>query len=437
MNSPTASSAQNAKTARKIPVSRYTSKQWQTLESERLWTRVWQIACTEDTVPAAGDYWVYEIASLSVILMRDEAGELQGFQNVCPHRGTKLLEGSGDGLKHIQCVYHGWAFDLQGARCPVSETGEIGEGREGSIGLIPVAVDSWGGLVFINIDVDCEPLPTFLEQLPEQLAWLGMEDFSCSQFMSFRLKANWKVVIDAFIETYHLHHVHPQMTAIADDVNTPITLFDRHTMFMQPYGVPSPRRQGSVSDQELWEEFIHNLGHRLGLTYAATQEPGEHPQVPDGKTMRDVLVAKIRENLATMGSRYDQLDDNHVIDDFHYHIFPNAVFNFFAGWFGLILARPGATPDECIVDVWNFDLLAEDAPNQHPRPVSVELVGDELRALGPVFMQDLDVMARAQKGLRQPGMTHMKLTAAEARIGRLHEILDRYIQPETGLRLPE
>ena len=77
---------------------------------------------------------------------------------------------------------------------------------------------------------------------------------------------NWKVVVDAFIETYHLHAVHPQMLAIADDVNTPITLYDKHTMFMQPYGVPSPRRDGSVGDQELWEEFVRNLGHRLGLS---------------------------------------------------------------------------------------------------------------------------------------------------------------------------
>jgi len=424
------------KTVRKIPISRYTSKRWQELETERLWNRTWQIACTLDTVIEAGDYWVYEIAKLSVIITRDERGRLQAFQNFCPHRGTKLLESPGSGISHIQCIYHGWTFDLQGLRCPVSETGEIGEGSQGIIGLIPVSVDSWGGLVFINLDVDCEPLAEFLEQLPEDLAWLGMEDFSCSQFMNFKLDCNWKVVVDAFVETYHLHHVHPQMTAIADDVDTPITLFDRHSMFMQPYGVPSPRRRGTVTDQELWEEFVRNLGHRLGLTYAATQKPGEHPAVPEGKTMRDVLIEKIRENLATMGSRYDELDDHHVIDDFHYHIFPNAVFNFFAGWFGLILARPGATPDECIVDVWNFDLLAEDEPNHHPRPKTVELIGDNISALGPVFMQDLEVMARAQKGMHQPGMEYMKLTAAEARIGRMHEILDRYIQPEEHMKLP-
>lgn len=425
------------KTARKIPVSRYTSREWESLEEERLWTKVWQIACTEDTVPETGDHWIYEISDMSVIITRDQEGKLQAFQNVCPHRGTQLLSDSGSGLSHIQCVYHGWAFDLQGHRCAVSETGKIGQGRQASPGLIPVSVDSWGGLVFINLDVDCEPLAEYLEELPEHLAWLGMEDFSCGQFMHFKLKANWKVVVDAFIETYHLHFVHPQMIAIADDVNTPITLFDKHTMFMQPYGVPSPRRKGGVTDQELWEEFIHNLGHRLGLTYAASQEPGDHPEVPEGKTMRDVLVERIRANLATMGDRYEDIDDHHVIDDFHYHIFPNAVFNFFAGWFGLILARPGPTPDECIVDVWNFDLLSKDNPDSHPRPVNVELVGDEINALGPVFLQDLEVMASAQKGMHQPGMQTMKLTAPEARIGRMHEILDRYIQPQEALALPK
>lgn len=436
MNSPAAVEAPANKTARKIPVSRYTSKEWQDLEAQRLWTKVWQIACTVDCVPEPGDFWTYEIDKLSVIILRNEEGELEAFQNACPHRGTRLLDDSGSGISHIQCVYHGWAFNLQGQRCAVSATGEVeGEGR-GSSALVPVSVDDWGGFIFVNLDVNCESLAQYLEQLPQDLAWVGMEDFSCSQFMSFRVDCNWKVVVDAFIETYHLHIVHPQMLAIADDVNTPITLLDKHSMFMQPYGVPSPRRQGSVTDQELWQEFVNNLGHRLGMTFAASESVGNHPEVPEGKVMRDVLVEKIRAHLSTMGPRYDALDDNHIIDDFHYHIFPNAVFNFFAGWYGLILPRPGSNPDECIVDMWNFDLLPEGAPNQHPRPQKVELQGEDIRALGPVLLQDLEVMANAQKGMHQPGMEQMKLTAAEARIGRMHEILDRYIDPDEDQRLP-
>ena len=309
-------------------------------------------------------------------------------------------------------------------------------GRSGATSLTPVAVDTWGGFVFVNPDPDCEPLGAFLESLPDELAWVGMADFGCSDFLTLAVPCNWKVVVDAFIETYHLHAVHPQMLAIADDVHTPITLYDKHSMFMQPYGVPSPRRNGTVSDQELWDEFIRNLGHRLGLTFASIEDPGPAPSVPEGQTLRDVLVSKIRAHLATLTSRYETLDDNHVIDDFHYHVFPNSVFNVFAGWYGLIRARPGPTPHESYIDMWNFDLRPADAPDRHPRPRVNVLDPDDLSSLGTVLPQDIDVLTRAQKGLRQASESVLRLVPAEARIGRMHEILDRYIDPPPDRRLP-
>jgi len=424
------------KAARRIPASRYTSAAWQDLETERLWTRVWQIACTEDCVAEPGDYWVYEIGPLSIFVLRGQDGVLRAFQNACRHRGKLLLKGSGRGLTEVRCRYHHWCYDLEGHLRAASRNDEHA-GRPGPTSLVPVAVDSWGGFVFVNPDTDCESLEEFLEVLPEELRWVGMEDYSCSLFMTVRVACNWKLVVDAFVETYHLHAVHPQMLAIADDVNTPITLYDKHTMFMQPYGVPSPRRNGGVSNQELWEEFVRNLGHRLGLPFASAESPGPHPPVPEGSTLRDVLVAQIREHLSKLGPRYSELDDSRIIDDFHYHIFPNSVFNVFAGWYGLIRARPGPTPDECLLDMWNFDLLAADDPARHARPEEKLLSPEEIRSLGPVMAQDLDLLPDIQKGLRQPSVETLRLVPAEARIGRMHEVLDRYLDPRKDQRLPE
>ena len=87
-----------SKVARRIPKSRYTSRAWHDLETESLWTRVWQIACTEDCIAEPGDYWEYEIGSLSIIVLRDDEGELRAFQNACRHRGNLLLKGAGRGL---------------------------------------------------------------------------------------------------------------------------------------------------------------------------------------------------------------------------------------------------------------------------------------------------------------------------------------------------
>ena len=287
----------------------------------------------------------------------------------------------------------------------------------------------------MNPDPDCESLTDYLECLPEELAWVGMERFSSDRFMTVELDCNWKVGLDAFIETYHLHAVHPQMLAIANDVDTPITLYDKHTKFMQPYGLPSPRRHEGVSDQEIWKSFVSNLGHRMGIPFAEATTPGPPPAIPEGQSIRDVLVGRIRAHLSTLGSLYEDLDDHHVIDDFHYHIFPNAVFNVFAGWYGLIRTRPGATPGRCFLDMWNFDLRPETDPTNHPIPEDVFLDQKDWPSLGPVMTQDLDLLPRVQKGLSQPGLGRLRLTPAEARLGRMHEILDRYLDPPEALRL--
>ncbi|MGE4652525.1 MAG: aromatic ring-hydroxylating dioxygenase subunit alpha [Myxococcota bacterium] len=426
---------------KRIPTARYTSREWQELEHERLWPSVWQIACTEDCVQAPGDYWEYQVAGVSILVIRGDDGKLRAFQNACPHRGNTLLEGSGQGLREIRCGYHHWCFNLQGGLRSMSPTGDraltASQRSEGpaAIGLVPVRLGTWGGFVFVNPSPEGEPLSDFLEEIPDELAWVGMEGFSCSQFMTVPIACNWKAAVDAFIETYHLHAVHPQMLAIADDVHTPITLYDKHTKFVQPYGVPSPRRSDGVPDQELWEAFVLNLGHRMGIPFADVATPGPHPPIPDGKTLRDVLIKRIREHLATTGSSYDGIDDHHVIDDFHYHIFPNSVLNVFAGWFGLIRARPGATPDQCLLDMWNFDLQPADAPEAHTRPEQVTLAQEELPALGPVMLQDLELLPSVQRGLRQPGLQNFQLTSAETRLARMHQILDRYLEPPPGLAL--
>ena len=429
----------------RLQTARYTSTEWAALERERLWPRAWQIACTEDCVPEPGDHWLYEIADLSILVVRGRDRRIRAFQNACPHRGNALVTGHGRGLERIRCAYHHWCFGLDGALESVSPQGAAavsgaGEARgksAGGPGLATVQVGLFGGFVFVNPDPEAEPLADWLEGLPDELAWVGMERYACDRFMTIELDCNWKAGIDAFIETYHLHAVHPQMLAIADDVHTPITLYDKHTKFVQPYGVPSPRRGGDVGDQELWESFAANLGHRMGLPFAEQTAPGPHPPVPPGQTMRDVLVGRIRSHLSSLGSLYDDLDDHHVIDDFHYHFFPNAVFNVFAGWYGLIRTRPGPDPDSCFLDMWNFDLRAPDHEQAHPRPEEVVLPRDEWPALGPVLMQDLELLGRVQKGMRQPGLGEIRLTPAEARIGRMHAVLDRFLDPPPDLRLPE
>lgn len=410
----------------RIPADRYRSRAWHELEHARLWPRVWQIACTADCVPHAGDWHEYRLGPLSILIVRGEDGELRAFQNACRHRGNLLLQGSGSGLRQVRCGYHGWCYGLDGRLRHVPPDGAA-TARPWSLALTPVGVGVFGGLVFVNPDPGAVPLAEFLGPLTDELAWVRMGEYTCRQAYSVELECNWKVIVDAFIETYHLHVVHPQMLGIADDLNTPIRLLGSHSMFEQPYGVASARLVGSQTPKSMWEAFVRDLGHRIGLGFAAGREPGPHPPIPQGATLRDVLVGRIREHLRSQGDPYPGLPDARLIDDYHYHFFPNAVFNVFAGWYGMIRARPGDRPDRAWLDMWNFDWLPPGHPEQHARPRQRVLAPDEAAALGLVVSQDLALLPQVQRGLEQPGTRVLHLVGAEARIGWMHRVLDRWL----------
>src|SRR5579862_3154731 len=78
-----------------LPRARYTSAEFAALEFERLWGRVWQVACREEEVAEVGDYCEYTIGAQSVLVVRSAADRVSAFHNTCLHRGTRLAEGSG------------------------------------------------------------------------------------------------------------------------------------------------------------------------------------------------------------------------------------------------------------------------------------------------------------------------------------------------------
>ena len=120
------------------------SREFAELEHERLWPRVWQIACTVDHVAAPGDWFEYRAGWISVIVVRDDDGELRAFQNVCRHRGNSLCEGSGAGLTELRCPFHRWAWDLAGRLREIPSRGYFGPIRDDELALFPVHASTYG-----------------------------------------------------------------------------------------------------------------------------------------------------------------------------------------------------------------------------------------------------------------------------------------------------
>ena len=153
-----------------VPRLRYTSPEFAALEFERLWARVWQVACREEEIADVGDFCEYLIGDQSVLVVRSDPETITAFHNTCLHRGTRLGEGAGrfpEGC--IRCRYHAWRYDLNGKLVEVVDRDEF-DPIPSDVGLCGVRVERWGGFVWICLSPAAPPLEEYLDPLPTLLA---------------------------------------------------------------------------------------------------------------------------------------------------------------------------------------------------------------------------------------------------------------------------
>src|SRR5688572_21250481 len=214
-----------------VPKERYTSREFVDLEMERLWPRVWQVACREEELPSVGDYVEYVIGDQSILVVRSAPDSITASYNACLHRGTRLASGRGHlADERIRCRFHAWEYALDGRLTHVVDRDEFGPMPEG-LRLPEVKVGRWGGFVFVNLDPDAEPLLDFLDPLPQLLAPYRMEDMRLRSYLTTFLPANWKVVVDAFNEAYHVQGTHTQILPWTDDVSIEYEQLGKHAHY--------------------------------------------------------------------------------------------------------------------------------------------------------------------------------------------------------------
>jgi phenylpropionate dioxygenase-like ring-hydroxylating dioxygenase large terminal subunit len=405
----------------RVPVYRYVSPQFARLEEERLWPRVWQVACTVDHVADPGDYFEYRVGPYSVLIVRGDDGELRAFQNVCRHRGNSICQGSGHGLTQIQCPWHRWTWDLAGRLREVPSRRWFGGVANDDFPLFPVQAGEWARLVFVNLDPDAMPLTEFLEGIPADTAWADLDEFRCAAVTHTPVDCNWKVVADGFGETYHVQGIHPEMLGSMDDVNTRQRLWGHHGVSYQQYGLPSPRLGRDAGDQVVWDSFVETQGGRMGPAFA---QPCPAPRVPDGQTMLDVIAQNIRDHHATLGTDLSRFTAEQILMLAQYNLFPNATFLVWGEMVNVLLGLPGPTPDEAELVTYTF-YRAPSADAPRSQPVEVQLPAEQ-RGTG-VIAQDIGVLQTAQRGLHQPGLTNLTLSSEECRILNMQRNLERYL----------
>lgn len=403
-----------------VPAARYTDPTFAALEQERLWPHVWQIACTIDHVPEPGDFYEYRCGWLSVLIVRGEDDQLRAFQNVCRHRGNIICSGSGSGLSELRCPYHRWCWDLDGALSEVPSRRGFGPGlRTEDFGLFRAQVDTWGPLVFVNLDLDAPPLDEFLEDVPADAAWANLDEFHAVATTITPVESNWKVVAEGFSETYHVQGIHPEMLASIDDVHSPQRIWGRHSVSYQPYGVASPRLGHDRTDEEVWHSFVVSQGGRMGVL----DPDAPMPPVASGRTVRDVIADTVRAHQAKAGVDLAPYTNEQITALSQYNLFPNVTVLVQADMVSVLNARPGRTVDDA---QFVLTSLFRSAPGTRPPRVQ-DLAVDDPGHLGLIMSQDCGLLRTAQRGLHQPGLEHLAISNEECRIINLHRNLERWL----------
>ncbi len=232
---------------RTIPWDWYVDPSVGRLEQELIFRRTWQYAGHADALAEPGSFVASRAGDVPVLLVRGHDNEIRGFVNVCRHRGYLLCDGDGK-RETLQCPYHAWTYDLDGSlrNAPRADS-EPGFDRE-SLGLVPVALDTWGPFVFVNPDLDCSPLAEHLGDLPQIVADGGV-DVDALVFCRRAdgdYEANWKVCVENFLECYHCAIAHPSFSR-AIDVTPGSYVLEEHPTFSSQYG-PAKNGGGGVYD---------------------------------------------------------------------------------------------------------------------------------------------------------------------------------------------
>ncbi|MEQ8388217.1 MAG: aromatic ring-hydroxylating dioxygenase subunit alpha [Alphaproteobacteria bacterium] len=193
-----------------MPVEPYLSDDIYDMERERIFRRSWLMVGRVEEIPDPGDFLVknLDVLNASIIVIRAKNGEVRAFHNVCKHRASRLLSGTGS-RKYITCPFHGWTYDIEGNLLSVTQEEAFPSLCKSENGLAPVHVDTWAGKIFINLLKEpMESLPDFLGGMKAHLDPYPFEDLVLVGKYTQVLDANWKLAMHNTQEIYHLPGLH-------------------------------------------------------------------------------------------------------------------------------------------------------------------------------------------------------------------------------------
>ncbi len=404
----------------RVPLERYTSRAFHDLEVEKVWKKVWQFACREEEIPEPGDHTVYRIANLEAVIVRGNDRQIRAFANSCLHRGRALKDGPGR-TEELRCAFHGWAWNLDGSLKSVPCRWDFPDVTREDHSLPEYRTATWGGFVFINMSEDAPSFESYIGELPSHFERWPLEDRYVEAHVAHRMRCNWKVAQEAFMEAYHVIATHPQMLPGIGDSNSQYDAWDHFSRAITPNMTPSPHLDYEPSEQEMLEAMI---------TTSLDAEPAF--RVPEDMTARELMAQMSRMQMQALVPSVQRLSDAEFNDSFYYTLFPN-----FHPWgaYNRITYRfrpNGNDPDTSIMEV----IYLAPFRGSRPAPAKIHWLdydepwtnAPELGALAKVFAQDTFNLPNVQRGLHNAKHTHAVFANyQETKLRHFHSLLDKYV----------
>jgi phenylpropionate dioxygenase-like ring-hydroxylating dioxygenase large terminal subunit len=205
-----------------LPGRHYTNPSIFALERSRIFESMWIAAARVSELDAPGRFKTVEIGGESVLLVRGRDGRLRAFFNICRHRGAKLCtEPAGAVRRALQCPYHAWTYDLDGKLIAAPNLTRMRDIDRTEYGLVPVHLREWLGYAWVCL---AEEPPSFDETVRDAVTTRLGEDTAIDRWrladlevghrIVYEVKANWKLIVENFMECYHCATIHPELTEV-------------------------------------------------------------------------------------------------------------------------------------------------------------------------------------------------------------------------------
>ncbi len=356
-----------------IPGGRYTDPEFLALEQKYLWQRSWVYACHSDELPEPGSFILWEKLGSPILIVRGKDNVIRAFYNTCRHRGAPLVQEDKGRVAGLVCRYHGWTYDLAGQLVNLRDARDFVNFDKTCHNLVEIPCAMFGNWVFINEDPDAGPLEEALGPALEDWRTLQIEDLRHVHSASFEVACNVKVMLDAFLETYHLKSIHQNtVDRFLNHRGTYIELYDGGNSLML-----TPHRRADWVD-------------------------------PGTKGMKRVDTAT-------------ELQRRHNPS---YNIYPNLVAPVSDSGIPFLTFWP-KTANTMVIDCHWFGYTES---RDH------ELWPTRVKNFEVILEEDTQFAPAIQRSVESPGFRGVYLSYQERRIYHWHEELDRRIGPE---RIPE